>query len=152
MSSYLEKHNFVDIAIYMRTGKNKYLNITDFCLSGDNEYISLNTKSKYVLMFFPFLKQRCICDVNINELMALAGIDQGFVHKFEKQFGDGDGEEYIALICAKKILNYQYGKAVEVNTKMHKKGLLKMSFLGTNFASAVLKELPAYPLFYMTFL
>jgi predicted Fe-Mo cluster-binding NifX family protein len=41
---------------------------------------------------------------------------------------------------------------VKVNTKMHKKGLLKMSFLGTNFASAVLKELPAYPLFYMTFL
>lgn len=112
MSGYLEKHNFVDIAIYMRTGKNKYLNITDFCLSGDNEYISLNTKSKYVLMFFPFLKQRCICDVNINELMALAGIDQGFAHKFEKQIGDGDGEEYIALICAKKILNYQYGKAV----------------------------------------
>jgi hypothetical protein len=42
--------------------------------------------------------------------------------------------------------------SVKVNTKMHKKGLLKMSFLGTNFASAVLKELPAYPLFYMTFL
>lgn len=41
---------------------------------------------------------------------------------------------------------------VEVNTKMHKKGLLKMSFLGTNFAPVVLKELSTYPWFYMTFL
>jgi hypothetical protein len=56
--------------------------------------------------------------------------------------------------CVVVDLDLQREKAlnVKVNTKMHKKGLLKMSFLGTNFASAVLKELPAYPLFYMTFL
>lgn len=42
--------------------------------------------------------------------------------------------------------------AVEVNTKMHKKGLLKMSFSGTNFVLVVLKELSTYPWFYMTFL
>ncbi len=50
------------------------------------------------------------------------------------------------------MINEHRRLRVKVNTKMHKKGLLKMSFLGTNFASAVLKELPAYPLFYMTFL
>jgi len=43
-------------------------------------------------------------------------------------------------------------KAVKVNTKMHKKGLLKMSFSGTNFVLVVLKELSTYPWFYMTFL
>jgi len=52
----------------------------------------------------------------------------------------------------KRLVTDNRIKYVKVNTKMHKKGLLKMSFLGTNFASAVLKELPAYPLFYMTFL
>ena len=52
--------------------------------------------------------------------------------------------------------NRTYGlmreRCVKVNTKMHKKGLLKMSFWGTNFAPVVLKELSTYPWFYMTFL
>ena len=50
------------------------------------------------------------------------------------------------------IMILAHSRGVKVNTKMHKKGLLKMSFSGTNFVLVVLKELSTYPWFYMTFL
>lgn len=117
----LPKYSFADITVFMKSNDSNYLNLTDFDISDeDNERLSLGSDSPYVLMFCSFIYYKCrekndklfACDVSIEDLMKLAGIsDRNFFKRFCS--GEDGNEKLLAALCAKKILDYRYGRAVK---------------------------------------
>lgn len=111
----LPRYVFADITVYMKVGKGEYLNLTDFAISEkENERVFLNSDSRYAIMFCSFFylahkndTKPYICDISLNELLELSGIhDKTFLRRFDTN------EECLAVLCAKKIMDYRYGKAV----------------------------------------
>lgn len=120
----LPKYSFSDITVYMRTKDGKYLNLTDYEIAfKENERTAYKSKSKFIIVFCSFFynayKKRGIkphiCDITLTELLELAGIHD---ERFAKKYDDVDnGEELLAMFCAKKIMNYRLGKIVKTNDK-----------------------------------
>lgn len=133
MKKLLSKYNFVDISIYMRVQTGEYVNITDYIVSDDNEHISLKSDAKFVLTFCSFIKQeRYACSITLTELLKLAGIhDTAFLRRFKDSLKDGDNDELLAVLCAKKIVDYNYGKILrkdgnENTYSFHRQGYTKV--------------------------
>ena len=115
------KYNFVDISVLMRTGSGNYLNLTDLSLSEQTKEVKLNTESKFVITFCTFLyglyevtgQKKYVCDVTLEDLMGLAGIhNDSFVRRFKSNIEADTADELLATLCAKKIMDYSYGKCV----------------------------------------
>lgn len=116
----LPRYTFEDITVYMRTRKGDYANITDYTIADENnERLVIESNSDYVLMFCSYFynshKKKCIrrvCDVSIEDLLALAGIGDAC---FPKRFKDGcdDNIDLLSMLCARKITNYNYGTAIQ---------------------------------------
>lgn len=121
----LPKYAYSDLTVYMRVGENAYLNITDYSvMEEENERITLQSESPFVVMFCSFLYtfqsnvKPWVCDLSFNELMQLSGVqDKEFTQRFVNKFGEKN-KELLAILCAKKVLDYQYGNIVkEPNNK-----------------------------------
>lgn len=118
----LSRYVFTDITVFMRTSDGTYLNLTDFIVSGkENERLRLNSDSRYVIMLCSFFyvcvarkegAKPYVCDITFDELLELAGIhDKSLLTRFNNSHGDLN-EDLLAILCAKKIVDYQYGKVV----------------------------------------
>lgn len=120
----LPKYTFADITVFMKTGEgNEYLNITDYSVLEENERLCFNSDSPYVIMFCSYFynsykkdgQKPYICDISFEELLDLAGIhDKGFLKRFDGA-SEGANEELLAILCARRILDYRYGRAVKGN-------------------------------------
>lgn len=140
MKKLLSKYNFVDLSVYMKTQTGEYLNLTEFVISDDNEAIVLKSNSKFVIMLCSFIKKdRYICDVTLSELLALSGIhDVAFLRRFKDSSNNGDNDELLAVLCAKKIVDYNYGKVIKKENEVY-------SFHRQAFAKIEEKRKKVYP-------
>lgn len=126
----LERYNFVDISIFMRTSNGLYLNLTDFILSEENDLIDLGCKAEFVLVFFSFKKkERYVCDITLSELLKLANItDKAFIKRLAGCSAGGNNRELLAIFCAKEIVNYRYGRILkdgEFTYTFHRQSFVK---------------------------
>jgi hypothetical protein len=120
----LKRYTFADITVFMNTGDSgQYLNLTDFEITQEKEILEFDSNSKYIMMFCSFMyhayKRDCtrekpyICDVTIEELKLLAGIhDKNFIDRLR---GCSDEDELLAVIFAKKIMNYKQGRITRLD-------------------------------------
>lgn len=112
---FLSKYAYSDLTVFMRTGTNVYLNITDYSVTEENERVTLQSDSPFVIMFcslfYTAFKRDIkpyICDISFDELLELAGVhDTTFI----KRFGEAD-KDLLAMFCAREIVDYQRGKIV----------------------------------------
>lgn len=124
----LPKYTFADITVFMKTENGEYLNITDYrILEEDNEKMHFNSNSRFVIMFCSFFynsyktqgQKPYICDITLKELENLAGIhDKSFLKRLNTSV-DNDNEDLIAVLCARRILDYRYGKAVRADGNIY---------------------------------
>ena len=112
------KYDFVDISVMMRKEDGTYLNLTDFNfnVSAENPLSLSGIKSAFALVFCTFARRReqlIGCEVSLEELLALAGIKG---KRLVSQLRSGTEPEFanqmIAVVCAKKIVDYAYGKCL----------------------------------------
>lgn len=112
-----EQYNFVDISVMMRKKDGTYINLTDFNfnVSVENTLVLSEIKSEFALVFCTFAKcmgKLIACEVTLKELLALAGIKDrsrmvsGIRNSAEPEFAN----QMLAVVCAKKIVDYAYGK------------------------------------------
>lgn len=115
----LPKYAYSDLTVFMRTSDKDYLNLTDYdIMAKENEHVELQSESPFVIMFcslfytaFKGKTKPYVCDVSFDELLELSGVnDKGYVQRFVGKFGEN--KELLAVLCAKKILDYQCGKVV----------------------------------------
>ena len=114
------KYDFVDISVMMRKEDGTYLNLTDFSfnVSAENPLSLSGIKSGFALVFCTFARRReqlIGCEVSLEELLALAGIKG---KRLVSQLRSGTEPEFanqmIAVVCAKKIVDYAYGKCLRL--------------------------------------
>lgn len=114
------KYDFVDISVMMRKEDGTYLNLTDFNfnVSAENILSLSGIKSAFALVFCTFARRReqlIGCEVSLEELLALAGIKG---KRLVSQLRSGAEPEFanqmIAVVCAKKIVDYAYGKCLRL--------------------------------------
>lgn len=114
------KYDFVDISVMMRKEDETYLNLTDFNfnVSAENPLSLSGIKSAFALVFCTFARRReqlIGCEVSLEELLALAGIKG---KRLVSQLRSGTEPEFanqmIAVVCAKKIVDYAYGKCLRL--------------------------------------
>jgi hypothetical protein len=114
---------FNDITVYKRI-KDKYLNLSDFSIDGENEYISLDSESEYIIMFCAFankknIKERKpidICELNFDEIKFLGGYYEGGKKKTQEKIVLKFGE-FAPVIIAKEISEYSKGKLLLKDNK-----------------------------------
>lgn len=114
------KYDFVDISVMMRKEDGTYLNLTDFNfnVSAENPLSLSGIKSAFALVFCTFARRReqlIGCEVSLEELLALAGVKG---KRLVSQLRSGTEPEFanqmIAVVCAKKIVDYAYGKCLRL--------------------------------------
>ena len=114
------KYDFVDISVMMRKEDGTYLDLTDFNfnVSAENLLSLSGIKSAFALVFCTFARRReqlIGCEVSLEELLALAGIKG---KRLVSQLRSGTEPEFanqmIAVVCAKKIVDYAYGKCLRL--------------------------------------
>lgn len=114
------KYDFGDISVMMRKEDGTYLNLTDFNfnVSAENPLSLSGIKSAFALVFCTFARRReqlIGCEVSLEELLALAGIKG---KRLVSQLRSGTEPEFanqmIAVVCAKKIVDYAYGKCLRL--------------------------------------
>ena len=111
----LSKYNFTDISVFAKIKDTKYLNLTAFDMKEQNEILDFRSDSEYVIMFHSFAysryadsKQVYICDITLDELLMLSGInDNRFIDRMEKD------KDILAVMYARCILDYNFGKAIK---------------------------------------
>lgn len=117
---FLPKYAYSDLTVYMQIGKNDYLNITDYSVSDkENEHITIQSEAPFVIMFCSSLytafgrdTKPYVCDITFDELLELSGVcDRKFRQYYFAKFGN-DSKEFFAILCAKKLLDYQCGKII----------------------------------------
>ena len=108
----ISKYTFADITVFQKVGGGEYINISDYDVAGvSNERRIFKSQSQYIIMLHSFSYERClslksiyVCDITVDELVALAGINN---HRFIEGFKNN--EDILALMCARKIYRYNYG-------------------------------------------
>lgn len=109
-----EKYNFSDISILYRMENGRYMNLSDFEFGIMPENVILENQGRFLLaLFTPFTAYRkLVCPVVLSELLQLANIrNERFVIQ-AKTGTEDEGDNILALICAKKIMNYNRGKCI----------------------------------------
>ena len=119
-----EKYNFSDVSVLIRQSNGTYINLSLLELSEIGigriwDYSGLIVKpnhiqSQYALSLFCTVRS-VLCEVTLEELQLLANAKgTKFVNQVKARTGydksDKEGENILALILAKKILNYRWGK------------------------------------------
>ncbi len=107
-------YNFVDISVMQRVGINEYVNLTECALVEKNQSVIIHSDYPLLLTFCAFAKQGLyIAPVTLKELLTLANIrNDNFIKQLYTGVDKSDAEQIIAILCAKKILSYDYGKAM----------------------------------------
>lgn len=114
------KYDFVDISVMMRKEDGTYLNLTDFNfnVSAENLLSLSGIKSAFALVFCTFARRReqlIGCEVSLEELLALAGIKgKRLVSRLRSGTEPEFANQMIAVVCAKKIVDYAYGKCLRL--------------------------------------
>lgn len=110
-----KKYNFSDISVLYRMNNGTYINLTDFEFGIVPEYIVLEERqSRFLLaLFAPCTAGRnCLCPVTLSEILQLANVrNERFVTQ-TRTGTEAEGDNILALVCAKKIMNYGRGKCV----------------------------------------
>lgn len=106
-------YNFADISVLCRKRNGLYINLTDYdfnLLNTEKKYTKLEgSKSRYALTLFG----KFTSEITIEELERLAGLKSSrFISQIMYGIDGADGEMIVAMMCAKKILNYHWGKCV----------------------------------------
>lgn len=143
MTVLLPKYKFIDISVFMKT-ENGYINLTDFSIIDfkENERKKFQSEAKYLITFHSFLlgiyqhlgDAPYTCEVTIDELKALTGVSANG-NSFWRKFSD---EEQVALFCAKKILEYQYGAVQRTGERTY--GFYRLTQKKENGAKAIKKQ------------
>lgn len=110
------RYNFVDISVLSRTDDGEYINLTDYTFTSENEKIKLNLKERFAIMFCSFFKkERYAAGITVPELLMLADIkNQNFTKQIEKGVDKETSQQLIAIMCAKKIIDYDYGRCINI--------------------------------------
>lgn len=120
----LNKYDFADITIFMRMSNDdsQYINLTEYEVGGENQILTLNANSKYIIILNSFMynsnkkkgENNYICDIDVDDLMKLAYLSNpAILMKFKSHLGKFY-DELFAILCAKRILDYRYGEIVKV--------------------------------------
>ena len=114
----LNVYRYCDATVYKRISEKTYINLTDFAIS---EYWEaavrhFDSDADCVLAINVLGgRNEYITDITIGELMQLArltGINtKSIITCFMK---NGEGDDIISALCAKRICGYQYGRIVRV--------------------------------------
>lgn len=111
-------YKFVDFSILRKTSDGRYVDVTDFSFSDIEDTViqTFNTNAPYILCMYVFaVQEQYFCEVTVPELCNLAGIkpDGEFVKHLRNSIDEVVADEILAQLCANKIVNYLYGKAVK---------------------------------------
>ena len=110
-----KKYNFSDISVLYRMKNGTYMNLSDFEFGIVPESVVLEEQqSRYLLALFTHCtaNRNCLCPVTLPELLQLANVrNERFVIQ-TKTGTEDEGDNILALVCAKKILNYGRGKCI----------------------------------------
>ena len=108
-------YNFVDISVLLKTGRNEYINLTDFSLTGESRKLVLEAEEDLLLTFCAFDRQNLhISGVTVGELFTLADIhNDSFKGQLVSGMDTAFATQISAMLCAKKIMNYNYGRCVK---------------------------------------
>lgn len=114
---------FNDITVYRKI-KDKYLNLSDFSIEGENEYISLDSESEYIIMFCAFANRKNrnekkpidFCELDFDEIKFLGGYYEGGKKKTQGKIILKFGE-LAPIIIAKEISDYSKGKLLLKDNK-----------------------------------
>ena len=114
---------FNDITVYQKI-KDKYLNLSDFSVEGENEYISIDSKSEYIVMFCAFANKKNrnekklidVCELDFEEIKFLGGYYEGGKKKTQGKIILKFGE-LAPIIIAKEISGYSKGKLLIKDNK-----------------------------------
>ena len=112
-----EKYKFVDITIYIKgMDKNEYINLSDFQITTENGFTNFASEDKFLIglgTHFTKLKGEIfVAPITLDELLALADIkDTQYINRVLRETSD-EGEEFLAMLCAKKIRQYMHGKII----------------------------------------
>jgi len=114
--NFKKSYNFHDISIYCRKENGMYLDLTEFEIGESNREILLPTNEQYVISFINTIatRHKCISETDLTELQILANLKSDrFVKQLKRCAGKEDeGDNLLALYCAKTIVNYNYGKGM----------------------------------------
>lgn len=116
MPSYvITKYSYCDIFIFYKTGKG-YISLWDIDLSTltikDEEYCTFDDDSPILIALWNG-KGYIISPVTISELISLSKLNNNsqFISQCHTLVGDNnEANVLIAIICAKNICNYHYGR------------------------------------------
>lgn len=117
------RYNFVDISIFLKVTGNEYVNLTDYVFTSENERVILNNiDSEFVIMLCSFIKkERYASEITVPELLTLADIkNRQFVKQIACGLDDDISQQMIATMCAKKIIDYAYGRCVRIDNNASK--------------------------------
>lgn len=109
------KYNFVDISVLKKKRENRYVNMTDFTFGLEVEEILLNSSEEYLLLFPSYTQDvKYVAPTTVQELLTLADIScKPFVKQMYTGLEEESANEIVAHLCAKKILDYSYGKIIQ---------------------------------------
>lgn len=109
------KYNFVDISVLKRKKENRYINMTDFTFGLEAEEMLLKSSEEYLLLFPSYTQNvKYVAPTTVQELLTLADIScKPFVKQMYTGLEEESANEIVAHLCAKKILDYSYGKIIQ---------------------------------------
>lgn len=122
LSKLSESSRFVDISIYRRIEKDVFVSLTynEFdSLAPDNtlayyEIPGISDEYNYALSVFAATNNTFATGVKLSDIIALAGItNKAFLKQLQTGLPEIVGEDFVAELCAKKIISYTYGKCVQ---------------------------------------
>ena len=115
-TSLKDKYEFVNISVLLRTNDGDYLNVTDLNLCEEKEKLTLNSTARLLISFCTFFKkERYASEATVEELLALAHISRKspIIELLTKGFDEETAFQLVVQLCAKKILEYAYGRATK---------------------------------------
>lgn len=106
-------YGYGDLTVYYRTDKGRYIDVSEQKIGGENHFYKIEeAEADIVIAIFGFFykkKKVLICEVGIDELVKIAGVK--FSHSPSLFKGS---EDLLAVLCARKMLGYQYGVLMPV--------------------------------------
>lgn len=110
--NFKKRYNFHDISVYYKQKNGLYIDLTEFEITARNEEKHLPSEAKYVISFLNTRAEnrKCISEISLEEMLILANQKSERFTKQLKQCDSMEGENFLALYCAKKIVNYKCGR------------------------------------------
>lgn len=114
-----DKYNFNDMFVFKKVIDNTYINLSDYEMTDiltDAIVIEGVNSDFAILLFTGDSKENYIAEATLKDLIILADIkNEAFLRQVRTGVDYESNMSILGWLCAKKILNYKYGKCTRTN-------------------------------------